>query len=223
LVRDRLRRPALALDDEPLAARTGDHAQKKSLIAREQDEPARAAWRAEIAEVDPARLVFLDETSTPTTLTPTHGRAPRGQRVVGRVPQRRWQAVTLLATLTPDGFGPGFQFAGALDRSIFNAYVERILVPALRPGQIVILDNLSVHKSARARQLIEAAGCRLRFLPTYSPDFNPIEQAFSQLKARRRRAEARSIDAVFAATAEAYPALTASHARHYYQTAGYKL
>ncbi len=176
-----------------------------------------------MAALDPASLVFLDETSTPTNLTPTHGRAPRGDRVVGRVPRRRWQAVTLLATLTPDGFGPGFQFEGALDRRLFNAYVERILAPALRPGQTVILDNLSVHKSARARQLIEAAGCRLRFLPTYSPDFNPIEPAFSQLKGRLRRAEARSVAAILDATADAYPALTATHARNYFRAAGYNL
>jgi transposase len=176
-----------------------------------------------VAALDPASLVFLDETNTPTDLTPRYGRAPRGQRVVGRVPQRRWQAVTLLATLTPEGFGPGFQFAGALDRPVFEAYVERILVPALRPGQTVVLDNLSVHKSARARQLIEAAGCRVRFLPTYSPDFNPIEQAFSQLKARLQRAQARSVAAILDATATAYPAITTDHARRYYQEAGYKL
>jgi transposase len=207
----------------PALRALADHAQKKTLIAREQDAEARAAWREETAVLDPASLVFLDETSTPTDLTRTHGRAPRGQRVVGRIPRRRWTAVTLLATLTPDGFGPSFQFAGALDRPVFEAYVERILAPALRPGQTVILDNLAVHKSARARQLIEAAGCRLRFLPTYSPDFNPIEQAFGQLKGRLRRAEARSIDAVFTATSEAYAALTANHARNFYQHAGYNL
>lgn len=206
-----------------MAARGRPDAQKKSLIAREQDQAARTAWRDETAPLDPATLVFLDETSTPTTLTPTHGRAPRGQRVVGRIPQGRWRAVTLLATLTPDGFGPSFQFPGALDRRVFDAYVEQLLVPALRPGQIVILDNLSVHKSARARRLIEAAGCRVRFLPTYSPDFNPIEQAFSQLKARLRRAEARSPAAILDATADAYADLTAEQARNYYRNAGYKL
>jgi transposase len=218
-----VRRPTLALRHEPLAARARAHAQKKTLIAREQNPEARAAWRDELAALDPVSLVFLDETSTPTNLTPTYARTPRGQRVVGRVPQRRWQAVTLLATLTPDGFGPGFQFEGALDRPIFEAFVERILVPTLRPGQTVILDNLSVHKSARARHLIEALGCRVRFLPTYSPDFNPIEQAFSQLKARLRRAEARSVTAILAATQDAYADLTADHARHYYRNAGYKL
>jgi len=206
-----------------VAARARAHAQKKTLIAREQNPEVRAAWRAELAALDPASLVFLDETSTPTDLTPTYARARRGQRVVGRVPQRRWQAVPLLATLTPDGFGPGFQFEGALDRSIFEAFVERILAPTLQSGQTVILDNLSVHKSARARHLIEAAGCRLRFLPTYSPDFNPIEQAFSQLKARLRQAEARSVAAILDATAAAYPALNAAHARNYYRAAGYNL
>jgi transposase len=206
-----------------VAARARPHAQKKTLIAREQDVAARAAWRTETADLDPANLVFLDETSTPLNLTPRFARAPRGQRVIGRIPQGRRTAVTLLAALTPEGFGPGFQFAGALDRTIFNAYVERILVPALRPGQTVILDNLSVHKSARARQLIEAAGCALRFLPTYSPDFNPIEQAFAKLKARLRRAEARTTEAVFAATHAAYPALTAADARNFYRDAGYKL
>jgi transposase len=143
--------------------------------------------------------------------------------VLGRIPRRRWEAVTLVATLTPEGFGPSVQFAGALDRGVFEAYVERILAPALRPGQTVILDNLAVHKSARARALIEAAGGQVRFLPAYSPDFNPIEQAFSQLKGQLRRAEARSIAAILDATADAYPALTADHARHYYRNAGYKL
>lgn len=223
LVGDGPRRPPLALHHEPLAARLGRHAQKKTLIAREQDAQARAAWRDEVAALDPASLIFLDETSTPTNLTPRYARAPRGHRVIGRVPHRRWEAVTLLATLTPEGFGPGFQFAGAVDRLVFEAFVERILVPTLRPGQTVILDNLSVHKSARARALIEAAGCRLRFLPTYSPDFNPIEHAFSHLKTRLRRAEARSLAAILAATQDAYPALTPEHARSFYRNAGYKL
>jgi hypothetical protein len=104
-----------------VAARARPHAQKKTLIAREQDVAARAAWRTETADLDPANLVFLDETSTPLNLTPRFARAPRGQRVIGRIPQGRRTAVTLLAALTPEGFGPGFQFAGALDRTIFNA------------------------------------------------------------------------------------------------------
>lgn len=173
--------------------------------------------------VDPATLVFLDETSTPTTLTPLRGRSPKGHRLVGRVPRGRWTTVTLLATLTTHGLGPSFQFAGAVDRATFDAFIEQILVPTLRPGQTVVLDNLSVHKSARARQVIEAAGCRLVFLPTYSPDLNPIEQAFAKLKARLRRVEARTVEAIMTATQAAYPSITPTDARGFYRDAGYNL
>ena len=173
--------------------------------------------------VDAADLVFLDETSTPTTLTPRYARAPRGERAVGHVPRGRWHSITLVATLTPTRMGPSLVLDGALDRDAFDAYVERILVPDLRAGQTVVLDNLSVHKSARARELIEAAGCQLRFLPTYSPDLNPIEQAFAKLKGRLRRAEARSFDAVADAIGTAYLAVTAQDCRGFYRDAGYNL
>ncbi len=168
-------------------------------------------------------LIFLDETSTPTTMTPVRARARRGERAIGRVPRGRRTAVTLLATLTPDGFGPGYQFAGALDRTVFDAFVSQILVPQLRPGQTVVLDNLNVHKSATARRLIEEAGCQLRFLPTYSPDFNPIEQAFAKLKHHLRKAEARSVDAILTATQDLYPQITRSDAHAFFRDAGYNL
>ncbi len=199
------------------------HAQKKTLIAREQDPQARAAWRQEVAALDPAHLIFLDETNTPTNLTPVRARAPRGERAVGRVPHGRWTSVTLLASLTPQGFGPSLQLSGALDRPTFDAFVERILAPTLRPGQIVVLDNVAVHKSATARRIIEAAGCQLRFLPTYSPDFNPIEQAFAKLKHLLRQAEARTLETILDATHLAYPAITAADARGFYRDAGYNL
>ena len=131
--------------------------------------------------------------------------------------------MTLVATLTPTGMGPSVVLGGALDRDAFEAYVEQVLAPTLRPGQTVVLDNLSVHRSARARQLVEAAGCRLRFLPTYSPDLNPIEQAFAKLKGRLRRAEARSFDAVVGAVGAAYPEVTAGDARGFFRAAGYNL
>lgn len=156
-------------------------------------------------------------------MTPLRARARRGQRAVGTVPRGRRHAVTLLASLTPTGFGPGLQFAGALDRRVFDAYVERVLVPTLRPGQTVVLDNLSVHKSPKARRLIEAAGCRLCFLPTYSPDFNPIEQAFAKLKTLLRAHNARTVETVFAATQSLYPTITATDARNFYRDAGYNL
>lgn len=176
-----------------------------------------------MATVDPRRLIFLDETSTPTTLTLLRGRSPRGQRVVGRVPRGRWTAVTLLATLTPTGLGPGLQLEGALDRDAFDAFVIRSLVPTLRPGDVVVLDNLSVHKSRRAQQAIEAAGARLVFLPAYSPDFNPIEQAFAKLKQGLRAAGARTTETVLAATRELYPRITADDAHGFYRHAGYLL
>jgi len=166
-----------------VVARAGTDPQKKTLIAREQDPAVRAAWRTELATLDPATLVFLDETSTPTTLTPAYGRAPKGQRVIGSVPHRRWEAVTLVATLTPEGFGPSLQFTGALDRRVFETYVEQILAPALVPGQVVVLDNLAVHKSARARRLIEAAGGRVTGSVSKSTSFLVAgEEAGSKLE-----------------------------------------
>lgn len=167
--------------------------------------------------------MFLDETSTPITLTPLRGRSPRGQRVTGTVPRRRWQAVTLLATLTPTGLGPSLQLEGAIDRPSFDQFVTDVLVPQLRPGQTVILDNLSVHKSVAAEAALAAAGCRLLPLPAYSPDLNPIEQAFSKLKAALRRASARTVTAVMDATQQAYPQITAADAAAFYREAGYKL
>jgi transposase len=119
--------------------------------------------------------------------------------------------------------GPCVLIAGAADRAAFDAFVEQELLPALRPGQTVVLDNLSVHRSARARDLLAAAGCALRFLPTYSPDFNPIEQAFAKLKTHLRRAEARTHDALLAAAATGIEAITAQDARAFYEDAGYRL
>lgn len=193
------------------------------MIAIEQDAEARRAWCKRIVLHDPAQLLFLDETSTPTKLTPLRARSPRGTRATGRVPRRRWQNVTLLATLTPQGIGESVVINGSTNRKVFDAFVAQRLVPALRPGQIVILDNLSVHKSATAQAAIEAAGCQLCFLPSYSPDFNPIELAFSNIKQQLRRAEPRSYDEVLAATKLAVNAVSRSDAHHYYQHVGYDL
>ena len=176
-----------------------------------------------MAPRNPADLVFLDETSTPTTLTPLRARAPRGQRAIGRVPRGRWTTITLISTLTPQGIGPSVLIEGAADRIVFDTFIVEVLVPHLRPGQIVVLDNLSVHKSARARQAVEAVGCEVRFLPTYSPDYNPIEQAFAKLKQHLRRAQARSFDALVAATAAGMQTITATDAQAYYRAAGYPL
>lgn len=207
----------------PGAGAAGPRAQKKTLSAREQDAEERAAFRAEVAGLDPADFVFLDETSTPTTLTPLRARAPRGERAVGSVPRGRREHVTLIAALTPDGIAAPVLLPGALDGDAFEAWVGQELVPALRPGQTVLLDNLSVHKRARAGALVAAAGCSVRFLPRYSPDLNPIEQAFAKLKQALRRAEARSFEALVAAAKPAVDAITPADARAFFAAAGYPL
>ena len=176
-----------------------------------------------MAGLDPADLVFLDETSTPTTLTPLRARAPRGKRAVGRVPRGRREHVTLIAALTPAGLAAPVLLPGALDGAAFAAWAEQQLAPALRPGQTVLLDNRSVHLDARARRAVEAAGCALRFLPRYSPDLNPIEPAFAKVKQALRRAEARTFDALVAAAGPALGAVTPADARAFFAAAGYPL
>lgn len=176
-----------------------------------------------MARIDPANLVFLDETHTPTTLTPLRARAPRGARAIGRVPRGRWETSSWLATLTPDGIGPSVVIPGPIDGMVFDTFVAHELAPTLRPGQIVIWDNLSVHKSPRARAAIEAVGCQVVFLPTYSPDFNPIELAFATTKAHLRRAEARAFDAVVATLGAALATITPAAAHAFYRAAGYAL
>jgi transposase len=193
------------------------------LIAAERDETVRQRWREHLTASAPQRFVFLDETATPTSLTRLRARAPRGERAIGTVPRRRWQSVTLLASLTTTGMGPAMVLDGAINREAFEAFVEQSLLPTLIPGQIVILDNLAVHKSPRARSLIEAAGCELRFLPSYSPDFNPIELAFSKLKQHFRAKAARTFAGLVAATGPALDTITAADARGFFAHGGYHL
>lgn len=173
--------------------------------------------------IDPARLVFLDETHTTLTMTPTRARAPKGERVHGVVPRRRWVSVSVLASLTPTGPGPTVAIDGAVDGDVFRTYIAEALVPTLTPGQIVICDNLQVHKNARIRRLIERAGCELRFLPRYSPDYNPIELAFAKLKTHLRRQAARTFDDLLDALASGLDAISAADAASYFAAAGYPL
>ena len=169
-----------------------------------------------------ADLIFLDESPTPTTLTPVRARAPRGVRAVGRVPRGRWETSSWLATLTVTGIGESVVVPGPIDGAAFDTFVVQCLAPTLRPGQIVVLDNLNVHKSPRARAVIEATGARLAFLPTYSPDFNPIELAFAKTKTVLRQAEARSFEAVVAALGTALATITPADAQAFYRAAGYR-
>jgi hypothetical protein len=191
-----------------------------SLIAAERDEAARGAWRERMADVDPAAVIFVDETSTPITLTPQRARAPRGQRAVGRVPRGKRPHIAWLATLTTTSLSEGLVVDGPVDRRVFDAFVARVLLTSVRPAQLVALDNLNVHKSVQVRTRIEAAGCHLVFLSSYSPDFNPIEQAFAKIKQALRRREARSWAAVVAAIGDLLDNITAADARAFFTDAG---
>jgi len=198
-------------------------AQKKSLIATERDEAVRAAWREAVSTLNPADLVFVDETSTHTALTRRRARAPRGERAVGRTPRNHGPNMTLLASLTPEGIGPSVAIPGAVDGAAFVAYAERVLAPSLRPGQVVVLDNLSAHKREAARTAVEAMGARLLFLPPYSPDFNPIELAFAKVKERLRAAAERTPDGLFAATAAAIDTVSATDVHGFSAHCGFPL
>jgi transposase len=165
--------------------------------AVERDEWLRAAWRVMVAEkVEPQRLVFVDEMGANTSLSVLHAWSHTGKRAYCSVPRNRGKNTTLLASMSVEGMGPTLAVEGATDREVFEAYVEEVLAPSsLRSGQIVVMDNLSAHKGHRVRELIEEGGCEPLYLPSYSPDLNPIEEAFSKLKGILRKAEGRSREA----------------------------
>lgn len=201
----------------------GLDAEKKSLAASERNEQERAAWRAAVATRDPAQLVFVDESGTHTSLTRLYGWAPHDQRATGAVPRNHGRNTTLVAALTPDGLQEPWMIEGAMNTETFEWYIREQLAPRLRPGQVVVLDNLSVHTAASIRQAIEACGCELLFLPPYSPDCTPIEQAFSKLKAILRGLGARTHDALQDAVRLAVEAITPNDAAAWFAHAGYHL
>ena len=202
-------------------------AEEKALEAAEQERgdvaEARAAWRRDLAGIDPARLVFVDETGIDTRMTRAYARAARGQRAVGRVPWGRWERLTVLGALGLGGVVAGMSIAAATGTAVFLAFVERVLAPALRdrPDALVVMDNLAAHKAEAVRGALDRAGPAHRYLPSYSPDMNPIEQAWSKLKARLRAAGARSKEALEAALGPALAAITARDARGWFRLAGY--
>ena len=173
-------------------------------------------------QVDARRLVVVDECGSNIALTPLYALAPQGQRAHGTVPRNRGKNTTLLASLSLEGIGACLIIEGAVNAQVFEAYVEQILAPSLEPGQIVVLDNLSVHKGARVRQLIEARGCELRFLPAYSPDCSPIEETFSKVKAVLRRVGARTHEALQEAIGQALETVTAQDAFGWFTHCGYR-
>jgi transposase len=195
--------------------------QKKSLSASERDEAERAAWRAEAATLDPADFVCIDETGAHCDLTRSYAWAPHDERAYGVVPRNRGGATSVIASLTLAGIGPSLSLRGGTTGAVFMRYVRELLVPTLRPGQIVIVDNVGAHRPAMVRELIEATGARLWYLPAYSPDFAPIEHAFSKCKAVLRRLEARTRDTLETAIATALAAITPDDARGWFCHCGY--
>jgi transposase len=181
----------------------------------------RAAWAARMPGLDPARLVFIDETGANTKMTRRYGRGPRGARVVDAVPHGHWKTTTFVAALRSDGLVAPMVIDGAMNGDLFVAYAEQVLVPTLRAGDVVVMDNLSSHKRAAAVRAIERAGCSVAYLPPYSPDYNPIELAFAKVKARLRAAELRAIDRIEAFFGRVHEEFTSDECRNYIRHAGY--
>jgi transposase len=172
---------------------------------------------------DVRQYVFLDECGVTTDLLRRYGRSPRGQRLRDHAPCGHWQTHTVVVGLRLEGLTAPAVFDGPIDQPSFLAYVEQVLTPTLRPGDVVVLDNLAVHKQPAVQDAIEAVGARLRFLPPYSPDFNPIEQAFAKLKAFLRAARPRSFDQVNALIAAAVTLFTPTECANYVRNCGYRV
>ena len=193
--------------------------------AAEQDRPdvkaKRVAHAARMPGLNPAKLVFLDETGANTKMTRRYGRAPRGERVVDAVPHGHWKTTTFVAALRADGLVAPMVIDGAMNGDLFVAYAQQVLVPTSRPGDIVLMDNLSSHKRVAAVRAIEGAGCSVAYLPPYSPDYNPIELAFAKIKARLRAAELRTIDKIERFFGTVHDEFKPDECRAYIRHAGY--
>src|SRR5438046_2584803 len=198
---------------------------KKSVVAGERDRPdvarRRAQWTKYQDRIEPERLVFIDETWTKTNMAPLRGWAPRCERLITKIPHGQWKTTTFLAALRHDRIDAPWLLEGPIDGESFRTYVEKVLVPTLRPGEIVVMDNLGSHKSRAVRQLIRSAGAKLFFLPKYSPDLNPIEQVFAKLKHFLRTAAARSVETICTAIGEILGAFTPDECANYFQNSGY--
>lgn len=193
--------------------------------AAEQDRPdvaaARAAWRALAPQFDPDKLVFIDETGASTKMARLYGRAKRGQRCRAPIPHGHWLTTTFTAALRRTALTAPMTLDGPMNAVSFRAYVEQVLAPTLNPGDIVVMDNLPAHKGAAIRTAIEACGATLVLLPPYSPDFNPIENAYGKFKSLLRKAAARTVDALEVAIADAFHAFTPKECANYFAAAGY--
>jgi transposase len=180
--------------------------------------------RVRVAEqVDAKRLVFVDEMGTNTSLSPVYAWAPKAQRAYRSVPRNRGANTTVLSSMSAGGMGPSLAVEGSTTPVVFKAYVEQVLSPTLRRGQVVVMDNLSAHKGERIKGMIEGRGCQLLYLPAYSPDFDPIEEAFSKIKRIVRKAETRTREALIEAIGSAPSAVNSEDARSFFEHCGYRM
>ncbi|MFN0132746.1 MAG: IS630 family transposase [Phycisphaerales bacterium] len=201
--------------------------QRKSLHASEQDRPdvarRREDWKAEQPGLEAGRLIFIDETWAKTNMTRLRGRAPIGERLIDKTPHGHWKTTSLIAALGVRGVRCSTVVDGAINRDVFDAFIDQVLMPQLRPGDVVILDNLSSHKSEHARRVIESRGAKLVFLPPYSPDLNPIEMVFSKIKQLLRSLECRTRETLWNRIQSVIDTVTASDAQHCFAHCGYTL
>jgi len=199
---------------------------KKTLRASEQEREdivhQRDQWRKFQTRIDPGRLVFLDESGAKTNMTRLYGRADKGKRCYDKAPAGRWKTVTMLSSIRLDGETESILFEGAVDRPMFEAYIEQVLGPSLRPGDIVVLDNLASHKSQAAQAFVESRSADYLFLPAYSPDFNPVEKMWSKVKQLLRSIKARTQEELFDAIAKALSMVTADDAQGWFISCGYE-
>jgi putative transposase len=195
------------------------------VVASERDRPdiarRRGQWTERQGRIDPERLVFIDETWVKTNMEPLKGWAPLGERLIAKVPHGHWKTSTFIAALRRDRIEAPWILDGPINAEAFKTYVEKVLTPTLKPGDLVIMDNLGSHKGKAVRQAIRAAGAKLIFLPKYSPDLNPIEQVFAKLKHLLRNAAARTIETLTAAVGELLGAFTAKECANYFANSGY--
>jgi transposase len=178
----------------------------------------RKAWRRKIRRVDAGQLRFIDESGAKTNMTRLYGRCKGGERLVDSTPNARWETTTMIGAVDAKGSTELMVIEGATDGAVFRAYVKHVLAPTLRPGEIVVMDNLSSHKSAAIREMIEATGAELWYLPPYSPDFNPIEKMWSKVKASLRASKPRVVEEIHEAVRKALKQITPQDARGWYES-----
>ena len=210
-------------DDEPYGEKAGLDFQKRSLASSERDERRRGAFSKYVRSIVAERFVFVDECSTNISLSPIYARAPKGERARGKAPRNWGKNISLICAIDAEGVKPSMSVEGSVDGKAFESYIEHFLAPELKRDQIVVMDNLSVHKSKRVERLIEERGATLLFLPPYSPDLNPIEEVFSKVKNTLRKVQARTRETLVEATGRALDAITRRDIHGFYADCGYRL